>query len=276
MAKLTPTDHTITPRDVHFLREPAGRWWANGDPLATAFWNGLSATFPLGEKFFMDSVRRFRDQVSPELREQIKGFLTQEAIHTREHLMFNRMVADHGYVMDEIDRRNKEDLDLAREEHPVGQLAITMGLEHFTAILAHAILSDERHMAGAPEEIRNLWRWHAMEEIEHKAVAYDTYLEVMKDVSPFKRWYIRSFVFLRTTWDFFSFQYWAMGRLLEQDGIDLSRSKLRLARFLLKEPGILRAIGKAWLSYFRPGFHPWQHDDRHLLRVEEARLAEAA
>ena len=276
MSSTTPANHTITPRDRKFAHANNMRWWANGDPIGTAFWNAFSATFPDGERFFMDSVRHFRDHVSPSLREQIKGFLAQEAIHSREHVTFNRLVSEDGYDVAAIEVRNKEELDEARTEHPIGQLAITMGLEHFTAILAHALLSDPRHLEGAPEAVQDLWRWHAMEEVEHKAVAFDTYMEVMKDVSPFKRWWIRSFVMLRTTWDMAVFQGWAMGRLLEQDGINLSRSKWRMARFLLKEPGIIRSIAWAYLQYFRPGFHPWAIDDRHLLRAEEARLAEAA
>lgn len=276
MSTLTPAGHTITPRDRKFATANNMRWWANGDPIATAFWNAFSATFPDGERFFMDAVRTFRDNVSPGLREQIKGFLAQEAIHSREHVTFNRLVSEHGYDIAEIEVRNKEELDEARKEHAIGQLAVTMGLEHFTAILAHALLSEPRHLAGAPLAVQDLWRWHAMEEVEHKAVAFDTYMEVMKDVSPFKRWWIRCLVMVRTTWDMAVFQGWAIGRLLEQDGIDLKRSKWRLARFLLKEPGIIRSIAWAYLQYFKPGFHPWAIDDRHLLRAEEARLAEAA
>jgi predicted metal-dependent hydrolase len=276
MTQRTPSDHKITPRDMKFVRQPNPRWWANNDPIATAFWNALSATFPHGEKFFMDSVRHFRDQVSPALQEQIKGFITQEAIHTREHLAFNRLVSDHGYVIDEIDAQNKADLDEARQEHPIGQLAVTMGLEHFTAILAHALLTDERHLAGAPKEVRDLWRWHAMEEIEHKAVAFDTYMEAMKDASAFERWKIRCLVMVQATWDLAVFQKWAMGKLLAQDGIDIKKARWRLLKFLLLEPGIIRSMAGAYLSYFLPGFHPWRTDDRHLLAAEETRLATAA
>jgi predicted metal-dependent hydrolase len=276
MTQRTPSDHKITPRDMKFVRDANPRWWANNDPIATAFWNALSATFPHGEKFFMDSVRHFRDQVSPALQEQIKGFITQEAIHTREHLAFNRIVSDHGYVIDEIDAQNKADLDEARQEHPIGQLAITMGLEHFTAILAHALLTDERHLAGAPKEVRDLWRWHAMEEIEHKAVAFDTYMEAMKDASAFERWKIRCLVMVRTTWDLAVFQKWAIGKLLAQDGIDIKKARWRLLKFLLVEAGIIRSIARAYLTYFLPGFHPWRMDDRNLLAAEETRLAAAA
>src|SRR3546814_1673082 len=72
------------------------------------------------------------------------------------------------------------------------QLAGTCALEHFTATLAHAILSDPAHLAGAETEAQRMWRWHAIEEIEHKAVAYDTLLLAMRDRTHFRRWTLRS------------------------------------------------------------------------------------
>ena len=93
-----PADLTITPRDLAFGRErPQDRWWLGGDPVATAFYNALSATFPLGERFFIDSVKAFRDRGSPELQQQIAAFIRQEALHTREHVVFNDHMAVHGY-----------------------------------------------------------------------------------------------------------------------------------------------------------------------------------
>ncbi len=55
-----------------------------------------------------------------------------------------------------------------------------MALEHFTAILAHQLLADPRHLEGAEKETADLWRWHAVEEIEHKGVAYDTWLHATR------------------------------------------------------------------------------------------------
>lgn len=86
MAKATtPVDLTITPRDRRFGRgSPIRRWWLNDDPIATAFYNALSVTFPKGEGYFVDSVRRFRDGTPPKLTAEINAFIKQEVIHTRE------------------------------------------------------------------------------------------------------------------------------------------------------------------------------------------------
>ena len=86
MSVTTPADLTITPRDLKVDRNTRNaRWWHGGDPIATAYFNALSAAFPQGETFFIESVRRYRDQVDEPLREQIAAFVQQEAMHTREH-----------------------------------------------------------------------------------------------------------------------------------------------------------------------------------------------
>ena len=94
----TPADLTITPRDRRFGRGLAqDHWWMGGDPVATAFYNALSATFPKGEAFFVESVRAFRDGTPPRLAEEIRAFTTQEVMHSREHVAFNKRAVEAGY-----------------------------------------------------------------------------------------------------------------------------------------------------------------------------------
>ena len=125
----------------------------------------------------MDAVRPYRDAVDPRLGEQIAAFTTQEAVHSREHLVFNNNVAAQGFDFSRIDSYLKRQFDFGRKLPRLNQLCATIALEHFTAILAHAILSDGDDLAGAPPELKRMWQWHAIEEIEHKAVAFDTFLD---------------------------------------------------------------------------------------------------
>ena len=163
-SKATPLDLTITPRDQRFGRDsrPA-RWWNGGDPVASAFYNALSATFPKGEGFFVESVRAFREGAPPRLAAEIKSFVTQEVMHSREHQAFNRHAAEAGYDLEPLERRVDERLDLVRSRHPIASLSATMALEHFTAILAHELLKDRRHLDLADPDSAALWRWHAIE-----------------------------------------------------------------------------------------------------------------
>lgn len=272
-----PVDLVITPRNLRFGRaETRGRWWLGGDPIATAWHNSLSASFPQGEAFFIETVRRFRDAVPAELAAQIDAFVKQEVHHTREHVAFNRQVNGAGYDTRAIEDRIAESLVQARSTHPVAQLLVTVSLEHFTAIFAHAMLkSDGAVFAGASAETRAMWLWHAMEEVEHKGVAFDTYMHLTRGLKPWKRWGIRSLVFWRVSRNFVYWRSRDALALLAQDGITGWRAVARLAWYLVGAPGVLRQVFWLWLGYFRPGFHPWDHDDRALVAQMESRLASA-
>ncbi len=276
MDKLTPTpaDLKITPRDLKLDRNAStARWWHGADPVATAFFNALSASFPQGETFFIEAVRRFRDHTDGKLHEQIGAFIQQEAAHTREHVVFNRLIKSAGYDTSAMDAETRRRLDAARTRHPVVQLAITVALEHFTAIMANSLLTDSKLMPGAPAEVVRLWQWHAIEEVEHKAVAYDTFLAVTRELSPVKRWAIRCHVMLLISGQFWYSNLQRMADFFRQDGINTPRTWWRVTKYLWFTPGMMRKIFLPYLSFYRPGFHPWDHDDRRLIGEFEKRLS---
>ncbi|MFC3442281.1 metal-dependent hydrolase [Sphingobium rhizovicinum] len=273
---MTPANLTITPRDRRFGRgHAAARHWLNGDPIATAFFNALSITFPRGEAYFVDSVRAFRDGVPDRLAGEIAAFIKQEVVHSREHLAFNRQVTDHGYDVSRLDADVAMVLDLAKRRPPIVSLAATMALEHFTAILAHELLSDPRHLEGADPEVAALWRWHAVEEIEHKGVAYDTWVHATRDWPRFRRWWVKSAMMLVVTRHFLHHRARGMIDLLRQDGVSGVRAWGGLLRYALVRPGIMRRVARPWLGYFLPGFHPWRVDDRALIALAETPYADA-
>ncbi|HEY0683796.1 MAG TPA: metal-dependent hydrolase [Steroidobacter sp.] len=269
----TPAHLTITPRDLQLDRDASSpRWWHGGDPVATAFFNALSASFPQGETFFIESVRRYRDQGDARLQEQIAAFIQQEAAHTREHVVFNKLIKNAGYDTTAMDAETRRRLDIARSRHPVVQLAITVALEHFTAIMAHSLLTDKNPLPGAPPEVLRLWQWHAIEEIEHKAVAYDTFLAVTRELSPMKRWALRCHVMLLIGAQFWYSNFERMADFFRQDGINTPRTWWRVFTYLWFRPGMMRRIFWPYVSFFRPGFHPWDHDDGALVHKFEQSL----
>jgi uncharacterized protein len=269
----TPQDLTITPRDRRFGRGiKQDRWWMGGDPVATAFYNALSATFPKGEAYFVESVRLFREGAPPRLAEEINGFVTQEVMHSREHVQFNKRALEAGYDLSLLEARVEWRLSITRARPPIVNLTATMCLEHFTAILAHQLLKSPRHLTGADPESAALWRWHAIEEIEHKAVAYDTWLHATRDVPRRKRWKLKARVMLFVTRNFVVDRTFGTLELLRQDGITGPRAWARMLWFAWVRPGMLRKILGAWAAFFLPGFHPWNQDDRGLIAKEESRL----
>lgn len=267
----------ITVRDRRFGRGVRqDRWWAGGDPIATAWFNALSATFPRGEALFIDSVKAFRDGTPPQLQAEIRAFIRQEINHTREHLAFNRAATEAGYDMREIDARVEALLAQVYERPPHAWLAVTMALEHFTAMFAHEFLTYPEHFSGADTEQAELWRWHAVEEIEHKGVAYDTWLHATRDWSRWKRWKVKSVLMLIITKRFITHRFRDAAELLAQDGITGWRAKGPLIWYLIGKPGILRRLFPAWCSYFLPGFHPWNEDDRALIGKYDSEYAAAS
>jgi uncharacterized protein len=267
----TPAELSITPRDRRFGRDAATpRLWHGGRLEATAIYNALSTTFPKGEAFFVESVRAFRDEAPPKLAEEIKGFTTQEAIHSREHDAFNKRAVDAGYDLGKLEKRVEERLAITKGRPPIVSLAATMALEHFTAILAHQLLADPRHLEGADRETAELWRWHAVEEIEHKGVAYDTWLHATRHWPRFKRWKVKARVMLLVTRNFLVDRTQGALELMRQDGVTGVRAWRLLLAYLWIKPGMFRKIAGAWLSFFLPGFHPWNLDDRHLLAAYPA------
>ena len=267
----TPTDLAITPRDRRFGRETKlDRLWHGGSVEATAIYNALSSTFPIGEAYFVESVRAFREGAPPKLAEEIKAFTTQEAIHSREHDAFNKRAEQAGYDLSTLETQVEKRLSITRERPPIVNVAATMALEHFTAILAHQLLANPRHLEGAEPEAAELWRWHACEEIEHKGVAYDTWLYATRGWPRYKRWKVKAKVMLLVTRNFLVDRTRGALELMRQDGVTGLDAWRRLLWYQWVRPGMFRKIAGAWLKYFLPGFHPWNEDDRHLLAAYEA------
>lgn len=277
MTTPTPDDLAIVKRDWKFGRDnPNPRWWHGGDPGRTAFFNALSSTFPLGEKFFMTAVRRYRDGTPEPLRSQIDAFMFQESMHSREHVVFNRQAMEAGYDIAPLENRTLRTISWAKRRPPIQQLAATCALEHFTATLAHDALANPAHLSGATLEAQRMWRWHAIEEIEHKAVAYDTYLHATRDMLPLRRWLKRCAVMCVTTLRFHYVIFRNTADLLRQDGCNNWATWRPLLGFLYGRPGPLRVLLRGIGGYMKPGFHPWQKDDRPLLAEALATLAPPA
>ncbi|HEY8592465.1 MAG TPA: metal-dependent hydrolase [Sphingomicrobium sp.] len=262
----TPAELSITPRDRRFGREAATpRLWHGGRVEATAIYNALSTTFPRGEAFFVESVRAFREGTPPKLASEIKAFTTQEAIHSREHDAFNKRAEQSGYDLTKLEAQVEKRLAVTRDKPPIVSLAATMALEHFTAILAHELLAHPAHLDGADKDTADLWRWHAVEEIEHKGVAYDTWLHATRHWTRWKRWNVKAKVMLYVTRNFVVDRTAGALELMRQDGVTGFAAWSKLLWYLWVRPGMFRKIGGAWLKFFLPRFHPWNEDDRHLL-----------
>ncbi|MEZ5569478.1 MAG: metal-dependent hydrolase [Halioglobus sp.] len=259
-----PVDRPITPRrmafDMTLLQE---KYFFGGNAILSTLMYALSASFPDGERFFIDSVRHYQKQIKdPALIDQIRGFIGQEAHHSRTHEEFNAQAKSLGVAMDAVDRHFKRRLGMARRRFgPEQQLAITAALEHITATLAQWTLENPQVVSGDQRSpLREMLIWHAMEEIEHKAVAFDVYRAAVNDEALRIR---TAKIIFRTFWI-----QMAIGQatLLWHDRKLPSLREIREAwDFMWGEQGMRTWATPEFEKYLQPGFHPNDIDQSHLL-----------
>jgi uncharacterized protein len=266
----TPASVPIVPRNREYdIAECLSRDWFDKHPFKTAWFNAMSITFPVGEKFFIDSVRHFADRVEdPKLIEDIRGFCGQEGFHRREHDRYNQaLCSGRGYDLEYLEGRIIKNTEMAKSLlSPIEQLAATAALEHITAIMAESALNPDNPMIDAVEApMKEIWDWHAAEEMEHKAVAFDVY-RAMGGTEKMRKTALR-----RATFFLLLDIIVGVVHMLRRDG---KLWNLRLWgqgwKFLFFKGGILRRVWPAYKEYFRDGFHPWQRDTQVLLKQWQA------
>lgn len=274
---MNPMGYDIVQRDVTVRRVDFGfdehriqHHFANGDPVMSHLLAMLSGLFPAGEDFFVRSVRAYRNEITdPELKRQVRGFIGQEAIHGREHRHLNECLAEMGYPTGAIDRFVNWQFRLSeRLPGRSRRLAVTAALEHYTATLAEVLLTDERARTMVDPEIRNLLLWHALEESEHKAVAFDVYQHVSGNDR------VRCLVMNTTTVGFVGVTVvWTAASLVRDPAT--WRHPVRVLRSLAgvrRSPWLTAAVWHRLRDYNRPGFHPDQHDSTVVLEQWKATL----
>jgi uncharacterized protein len=271
------------PRAPRLGFERVPRYWFAGSNAATQIANAVNLLFPAGERFFIRSVRHYLDRVSPELQAQVKGFFGQEGRHAQAHEKLFDTLREQGYDIDSIlERYERVAYEHIEKKSPRAlRLAVTVALEHFTAILAEdALTTDE--LSHAHPEIRHLLEWHAVEELEHKAVAFD----VLKEVAP--SYFLRMAGILLATLTLGGFWLWATSLLLEQEGSSLRKASKELTalrkqgeregkigdkdKALSPGPVATRVFLRGILEYMRPSFHPMDRDHRALIAKTLDRL----
>ncbi len=269
-------DHDITVRRMDLtFDESTPTYWFDDNPYLTSILNALAIPFPPGERDFIRSVRHFLPQVEDTgLRAAVRAFIGQEANHTKEHIAFNQFLEDRGFparAMEDFVTQRLETMH-ARST-PAENLARTAALEHFTAILAHSLLDSLPLVETMSPEAARLWVWHAIEEIEHRSVAFDVYETAVGDEK------LRLRVMVQAT-----FFFLLMNSLRARELIKRSdpakrglRPALRAANVLFGKPGVFRKVLPLYVSYYRRGFHPSDHDNREVVERAKARyLSEAA
>jgi predicted metal-dependent hydrolase len=267
-------DRSITVRNIHFgLAATTPRYWFDDDPAKTHFMNALSSTFPGGEAFFVRSVLHYLDRIeSPELREQIRRFGAQEGVHAREHAAHVDYLVEQGYVgIERINEIAEREMRFMNKWMPKFALATTAALEHLTAIMANQALSDPTYWAGPMHEnMAPLWQWHAMEEAEHKAVAFDVLAIVSGSYA------LRAFALVSAGLGLLTDNLARFAYFTYVDGNLWNPRVWRdCLRFVWGRKGLYRSLIGDYLAWFRRDFHPWQQDNSALIEAQIERMSGA-
>ena len=239
------------------LTTPFAARWNGGDAFRSAFFNALSMSFPVGEQYFIDSVRAGLNRL-PEAERQrfapeVQGFIGQEATHRRIHALFNGHLDRLGY-RNLIEVRARRRLEKNAHVDVRVHVGATAATEHFTAIFADWILRHPDALEGAEPRLRTLWQWHSAEESEHRNTAFDLYQAIGGD----HRWRLRIFRYITVT--FLCDVMRQTVRNLWHDGSLFKWSTWRSgAQLLMAKDGMLRGNVGLWRDYLAPDFHPNQH-----------------
>ena len=259
----------ITVRRLQFNPQAIRRHYFANSPVMSHLLTALSSTFPIGEQFFVHSVRNVRDKVKDEnLQAQIAAFIGQEAMHSKAHAEFNAAWRSEDYNLDRFQAWLARKDDYVKNLHPKIQLAITCAFEHFTALLGGYILRHPEVLATLDEDAAKLWIWHAIEEIEHRAVAFDVYQAVYGDDK------IRRRIMRSVTTGFASLTLYSATRLFLQDKKkSLPKVGGNIFGFYLLGKMFLQ-LAPEYLAYFKADFHPSEIDYTKLVIYWKQRLAE--
>lgn len=272
MTQSVRPQRSVKTRRIHFDYAPGSleQHFVAGDLISSHLVAVLSATFPEGEEFFVRSVRHYAGRITdPVLREQVKGFIGQEVTHGREHRALNERLGAMGYPTARVDQKVAALLaQLEKRAAPRFRLALTAAFEHLTAVLAEQILGDpEMQELLGTGEVREMLLWHALEECEHKAVAFDVY----RAIGGTEKMRIGAMRAARVGF----FTRIGVFTLASMAGDRSSYNPVRLARSAVtfaRSPLVSPELRKALKAYDVAGFHPDDRDTEALLAHWTAEL----
>lgn len=249
-------------RNIEFDLSNSEVYFYDNDPATSFFLAAMQSFFPDGEQFFIDSVRAFRHQIlDPQMQKDIGSFIGQEAMHGKAHRQANETFMNKSVNVNQFVVRIKRFFKGLNARAPQRQqLAITTALEHFTAVMGGGGLRNEGFIDRiSDKEIQKLIRWHAIEECEHKAVAFDTYKAV--GGTYFERLYIMVLTTLGVTFVFTA----ATAKLMKDAGeLGNIKSWNNLRKNLFGKGGMFHGTLREYLAWYKPSFHPKDFDTSDL------------
>lgn len=285
VATATTIKASFPVRRMNFEFQQVPRYWAGNDAGITHFMTALSALFPEGEKFFVDSTRAVRKHpklADLQMQKEISAFIGQEAMHSKEHVAFNAAAQAYGYDVSRLEKMTDTVIQTSVNTvlklfKPFGFTRDTIGLtgtcalEHFTATIAAELLRNPniQHMFE-DETMYRLWMWHAVEENEHKAVVFDVYQTLYGN--GLRAYGQRAVAMSLAMVILFFVQSYFTARLLKQDNKLTFKDTKYMIKFMYGRKGFITRQIPELLAFFKPNFHPNDFDTDSLLASWKEKL----
>ena len=258
-----PSGIVVRKIEADFSSTP--RHWFGGNPYLTHFVNSLSLVFPEGERMFVRSVKHFQKLVKdPALKRDVAAFIGQEMMHGDTHESFNKWVSEDVLDVRDLiigtDDRIRKSADLLLEKSPKSALAFTVALEHLTSIIANSYLSKSNYVEKMHSSVAPILVWHAIEEIEHKSVAFDVYVASGGGYLRRVLWLAIAAIALQ-----FAVAQLMLSLLWRDRQVTRLRAGFEFLAMMYGRRGLITTLLPSFFQAFLPSFHPSQIDDEAVL-----------
>jgi uncharacterized protein len=256
-------------RDVKFDWANLPFHYVHNEPLATHVLNVLHLLLPAGEEFFVEVFKKALPLIKDDqLRLDVQGFIGQEAMHSQAHSGVLAHFAAQGVDVTPFTDQVRWLFERLLGEKPRGsmrrrhswlleQVSFISAIEHYTAVLGEWILdSPELDAVGADPVMLDMLRWHGAEEVEHKAVAFDTMKHLRAGYWRQVRAQLAVTPVMLLLWIRGVRFMYSVDPLLAPGSKPRWRDYISAARRGLV-PGPMR-LARVVGDYYKPGFHPSQ------------------
>lgn len=232
------------------------------------FLNALSLVAPLTEGILIRAVRDAQPLLEgTNLAVDARAFIGQEAIHTREHRELNRRLESLGFRLDEMSRQMEAKARRLEAKMSLrDRLAIVVTGEHAIYALSRAWLSCDLNGFRQDPEVRRLFTWHTLEEMEHQSVCDDIYRHLYGD--GLANSLVRGRAFLGVNRLLFRMITRFMAALLAHDRPSHPGELRAFWRWMLINPAIGLIGARELAAYGLPTFSHWRRadEDQRLIR----------
>lgn len=228
------------------------------------FFNALSLITPITEGILIRAVRKAQPLLEGSgLEDDAKAFIGQEAVHTREHRALNTHLKSIGYGAESaIAILNNHVAKLEEKLTLQDALAIVVAGEHAIYSISRVLLQipHERYMQH--EEVRRLFLWHSLEEMEHQSVCDDIYRKLYGAGLKHNVVYLRAFS--RATKLLYKMIGSVMGELLKTSRAGKKGELKAFISWLTIDPALGIKTAAELMAFFKPGFKHWSRKREDL------------